>query len=99
MDAMFGGKLDEILSDGDTMQKLREIADTLSKNGDSPPPSESPQKPDVAAQATVLPSKVGGYCALLSALRPYLDSERRERVDKLIRALKMTDTAKNLIGF
>lgn len=94
MDSLFSGKLDDILSDKETMQKLRDIADSLGQKNkeQSPPPSEMPPSPQT-------PSKVGGYCALLSAIRPYLDDERRLRADKIIRALKMTETAKNLIGF
>ena len=94
MDALLGGRLDDILSDKETMQKLKEIADSLGKKDGGQPQREEPLPPSSPPA-----SKVGGYCALLSAVKPYLDDERRSRADKLIRALKMTETAKNLIGF
>ncbi len=109
MDSLFGDKLEKLLSNEQTMGKIREIANSLSENGGPegappPPPPPPPPKreppPDCPPKNDLRPppSRIGGYCAILSAIKPYLDAERRERVDKMIRVLKIAETAKTLMG-
>ena len=91
MDGVFGDKLDRILSDREMMDKIKEIAASIKDT--------SGQKENTAPQnIPAAPSKIGGYCAVLGAIRPYLDQSRQARIDKTLRALKMAETAKTFIG-
>ena len=104
MDQLFGDKLEQLLSNEQTMGKILEIASSLSGgSADAPPPKcdpppDCPPKRDACPPPPPPPSKVGGYCAILAAIKPYLDHERRERADKMIRALRIAETAKKIIG-
>lgn len=95
MDGIFGDKLDRLLSDEKTMEKIREIADSI---GGAAPSGEDGDKPSRPAPPPAVPSKIGGYCAVLGAIRPYLDKTRQERIDKTLRALKMAEAARSFIG-
>gem|GEM_PF-1391475 len=110
MDSLFGDKLEKLLSNEQTMGKIREIANSLSGSGGPegapppPPPPPPPPKPGGAPDCPPKndlrppPSRIGGYCAILAAIKPYFDSERRERIDKMIRVLRIAETAKTFIG-
>lgn len=99
MDSMFGGKLEQLLSDEDAMSKIREIANSLSLSNaqpqmrDMPPDDRQPPPPPPPPPG----ASVGGYCAILSAIKPYLDKERCERADKLIRMMRIAEMAKSFI--
>lgn len=92
MDAMFGGKLEKLLNDDDAMSKIREIANSISKTDASPESAPPP-----LSQSVPPPPKTGGYCAILSAIKPYLDRERCERADKLIQMMRIAEMAKAFI--
>lgn len=94
MDGVFGDKLDRILSDRETMDKIKEIAASI-KDTSGQKENTAPTAPQNIPAA---PSKIGGYCAVLGAIRPYLDQSRQARIDKTLRALKMAETAKTFIG-
>lgn len=96
MDAPLGDGLEKILGNEHIMEKIRELANEMS--GDAGGAPASPPQTDISAPKQLSPSKVGGYCAILAALRPYLDEKRRERVDKMIRVLRLAETAKTFIG-
>lgn len=109
MDSLFGDKLERLLSNEQTMEKIREIASSLSGSGGPdaapppPPPPPPPRReppPDCPPKNDLRPppSRIGGYCAILAAIKPYLDGERRERIDKIIRVLRIAETAKTFIG-
>ena len=104
MDQLFGDKLEKVLSNEQTMEKILEIASSLSGgNADAAPPPKCDPPPDCPPKRDACPpppppSRVGGYCAILAAIKPYLDPERRERADKMIRALHIAETAKKIMG-
>lgn len=96
MDAPLFDGLDKILGNEQMMSKIKALADEMSGASGAPAP-----KKDAPTQSVPAPrpgSKVGGYCAILSAVRPYLDDARQKRVDKVINVLRLADTARVFIG-
>lgn len=100
MDAPLFDGLDKILGNEQMMSKIKALADEMSGGAvasDAPAPQPGaapPPKPPMPPSKT----KAGGYCAILSAIRPYLDVARQKRVDKVISVLRLADTAKIFIG-
>lgn len=95
MDAPLFDGLDKILGNEQMMSKIKAIADEMSGTAGAPSSEAAPPpKPPVPPSKT----KVGGYCAILAAIRPYLDVTRQKRVDKVISVLRLADTAKIFIG-
>lgn len=99
MDAPLFDGLDKILGNEQMMSKIKALADEMSggavaSDAPAPQPGAAPPKPPMPPSKT----KVGGYCAILSAIRPYLDVARQKRVDKVISVLRLADTAKIFIG-
>lgn len=110
MDDLFS-KMQELLSDPESMKQISELAQMLQSetNDASAPPPEAPQTAEPAAA----PSDSGGglpfdpmmllkigeiwnnvqshdeNTALLLALRPHLKAERREKVDRAVRLLRL----------
>ena len=101
-------KLSEILSDPDSMQKIKALAEGIfsdrssSQNSSTSTESESPHNsppfslPDgidltkLMGIMTVLNTKNDDSRAgLLLALKPHLSPERRDRVDKAVKFLKI----------
>ncbi len=103
-------KLDAILSDPESMQKIMDLAKGLglsspprSENGETPPPppqsANSLGSEPLMGLGTLLSSFSGQsldskHTALLNALRPYLRPERQERLDRAIQTAKLVKTAK-----
>lgn len=100
MDAPLFDGLDKILGNEQMMAKIKALADEMSgASGASGAPDTPPKDlPTGNVPAPRPSSKVGGYCAILSAVRPYLDSARQKRVDKVINVLRLADTARVFIG-
>ena len=97
------GKMQELLSDPESMQQISELADMLrSETGDVPPPSDGECSSDAGGGLPFDPmmllklgelwqdsQKQDDNTALLLALRPHLQSERREKVDRAVKLLKL----------
>ena len=98
MDAPVFDGLDKILGNEQMMTKIKALADEMSGAAGTPAVSASSDSPAPSTPAPPIKSRVGGYCAILSALRPYLDVTRQKRVDKVINVLRLADTAKVFIG-
>lgn len=99
MDAPLFDGLDKILGNEQMMSKIKALAEEMSGGASTDAraveaPQSAVQKPPAQTQKT----KVGGYCAILSSIRPYLDEGRQKRVDKVISVLRLADTAKIFIG-
>lgn len=87
-------KLSEILNDPDGMAKIQSMAQSLLGDG-AATKTAAPALPmvDGAALGTILSalrdSGNDDRSRLLLALRPHLSEERRERVDKAVRLLRL----------
>lgn len=101
-------KLGDILSNPETSEKIRSIVDSIPSPDEhaSVPvavqttdvvPSSSPQFPLAALMkgggGAGVPKTIKNGRALLAALKPYLDSERREKIDKILEAMKLAEFA------
>lgn len=90
------GKISELLSDEESLQQLRELAQMFAEenggDGSSPPPEGA--APDLGgimklAGLAGAASKNDSSTELLLALRPHLGRERQERVDKAVKLLRL----------
>lgn len=103
MDDLFG-KMQELLSDPESMQQLSELAQMLQSESEGAGSSEQNCEEGASdfgglAFDPLLLMKLGELLgsanqpdentALLLALRPHLRSQRRERVDRAVRLLRM----------
>ncbi len=105
MEDMFG-KMQELLSDPESMKQLSELAQMLRTETDGasvPPAEEAPcENTDTGGGLPFDPmllmklgelwqssQKQDENTALLLALRPHLRSERREKVDRAVRLLRV----------
>ncbi len=112
MEDMFG-KMQELLSDPESMKQLSELAQMLrtETDGASAPPAEDapcentdnggglPFDPMLLMKLGELwqnSQKQDENTALLLALRPHLRSERREKVDRAVRLLRLMTVWKTL---
>lgn len=111
----FEDKLNQILSDPDSMAKIMNLAQLLggpsaAPNGPpDPPPKPSPPPPDDAFVKGILRLMQQAQHtdkrqeALLCALKPYLAPERQAKIDEALRIAKLSQLAgfalKNYGGF
>lgn len=99
MNGDFSQKLNQVLSNPAMMAQIKALADTMTENNthvneseavDSPQniqPETLPEKISVPPLFTPSPSfekNLQNACALLSALKPFLDSRRQEKIDKML---------------
>lgn len=90
-------KINSVLSDPESVKQLGEIAQMLGFSPDSPPPQaeESPSPaPDVGAIMNLAGKlkEAGGdddNIRFLMALRPLLSEEKRPKIDKAVKMLKL----------
>lgn len=84
-----------------------DAADTKVGNDAAEPVSDeshtanTPALPDLSAIASILGSHSGKKdprCELLGALRPFVDNGRRERIDQLIKLLRLADMASGFLS-
>lgn len=108
-------KLGEILSDPQMSEKIRAIAESVPppKNAEDAAVSSAPSPPAPSVPPALPLSLLSGLGsggsapktivngkALLIALKPFLDSERCEKIDRILSAMKLAEFAgifKNLI--
>lgn len=111
----FEDKLNQILSDPDSMAKIMNLAQSLggpsaAPNGPPhPPPKPPPPPPDDAFVKGILRLMQQAQHtdkrqeALLCALKPYLAPERQAKIDEALRIAKLSQLAgfalKNYGGF
>jgi len=89
-------KISQILSDNDSMEKLRKMAESLL--GDSAPVPTPKTGGDEIDISKILPiinrlktPQNNSRTALLLALRPHLSRERQARLDKAVKLLKVAE--------
>ena len=102
-------KINAILSDPDTMQKIMAMAQSLNQSQpppepQAPTPSPSPM-PDIDFSMVQRLSGLVGQSnidknqkSLLSALGPYLSRDRIQKLEKAMRAAKMANMASLFLG-
>ena len=99
-------KLGAVLSNPQLMQQIMSMAATLSASQEQPSPE--PQKPMIPdfdpamiQQMMNLAGKLGAddhQKNLLHALRPYLTEERIQKLEKAMRAAKLSKVASGILG-
>ena len=111
----FEDKLNQILSDPDSMAKIMNLAQSLggpsaASNGPPDPPSKPPPPPpdDAFVKGILRLMQQAQHTdkrqeALLCALKPYLAPERQAKIDEALRIAKLSQLAgfalKNYGGF
>ena len=99
-------KLTELLSDPESMNRVRQMAESILGESGDEPPAPSPAA-DISALGDMLgtgelqsiisviskmkSAKDDSRVQLISALRPHLSEERRKRADTAIKILKLLD--------
>ena len=95
-----GAKLSEILSDPESMNRVREMAESILNEKQEPPPPKNDFTDafDIGeiSQIMGLVSKLQSSnddprAALLFALKPHLSEAKREKVDTAIKILRLLD--------
>lgn len=99
MNGDFSQKLNQVLSNPAMMAQIKALADTMTENNSQPHESETDdsykdirteqftEKITVPPFFTPSPSfekNLQNACALLSALKPFLDNRRQEKIDKML---------------
>ncbi len=99
MNGDFSQKLNQVLSNPAMMAQIKALADTMTENNAQPHESEKDDSPqDIRTEQftekmnappffTPSPSfekNLQNACALLSALKPFLDNRRQEKIDKML---------------
>ena len=97
--ADFQDQLNNILSNPDAMSQIMQLAQSLSDNGDAPPPKEPPVM--IAKLLPVIQELSGQQDSnarqLLYALRPYLKQERQEKIERALQLAKLFRVGKTLL--
>ncbi len=111
----FEDKLNQILSDPDSMAKIMSLAQSLGGEQNAPPPPPAPPRPqpspppdDAFVKGILRLMQQAQHTdkrqeALLCALKPYLAPERQAKIDEALRIAKLSQLAglafKNYGGF
>lgn len=106
----FGEKLNRILSNPTMMAQIKSLADTMTENHapneirkEEPPPALSiPEKAAVPAfftPSSTFEKNMKNTCALLTALKPFLDENRCAKVDKMLSMIHFAQMAGQLGQF
>lgn len=103
-------KMNALLSDPETMQKLSAMAQSLGLGGTQnstpqPPPKQDAPLPDIDLSMVQKISSLAGRSnvdknqqSLLRALGPYLSRERIGKLERAMRAAKMAQMASSFLG-
>ena len=101
----FENKLGQILGNPEMMGKIMAMAQNFGNQEPPPEPQPEPQMPEIDFAAiqklTGLMGKAGVDAqqkALLSALTPYISSERIHKLEKAMRAAKLAGVATTFLG-
>ena len=111
----FEDKLNQILSDPDSMAKIMSLAQSLGREQSAPSPPPAPPRPqpppppdDAFVKGILRLLQQAQHTdkrqeALLCALKPYLAPERQAKIDEALRIAKLSQLAglafKNYGGF
>ena len=111
----FEDKLNQILSDPDSMAKIMSLAQSLGREQSAPSPPPAPPRPqpppppdDAFVMGILRLMQQAQHTdkrqeALLCALKPYLAPERQAKIDEALRIAKLSQLAglafKNYGGF
>ncbi len=111
----FEDKLNQILSDPDSMAKIMSLAQSLGREQSAPSPPPAPSRPqpppppdDAFVKGILRLMQQAQHTdkrqeALLCALKPYLAPERQAKIDEALRIAKLSQLAglafKNYGGF
>lgn len=111
----FEDKLNQILSDPDSMAKIMSLAQSLGREQNAPSPPPAPPRPqpspppdDAFVKGILRLMQQAQHTdkrqeALLCALKPYLAPERQAKIDEALRIAKLSQLAglafKNYGGF
>ena len=102
----FENKMNDLLKSPESMEQIMKLARSLSGNnsserksefeqGEQGNPQQNPEAPDFGS---IDPRLMGLFGAtLISALKPYLKSDRREKIDKALQIAKLAKVAKTVI--
>lgn len=106
MNGDLSDKLNQILSNPSMMAQIKALADTMTVSGsaqsEAPAQAERPtpvfeeEKPAVPAFFTPSPTfekNMKNTCALLSALKPFLDEKRCAKIDKMLSMIRFAEMA------
>ena len=110
MNGDFSDKLGQILSDPNMMAQIKALADTMTASSAAQSEEEMPAPPSnpvteafsVPPFFTPSPSfekNMKNTCALLAALKPFLDERRCEKVDKMLSMIHFAEMAGKLGNF
>lgn len=90
----------KLAADKDVSEKIREIITSPEKSQTSPPSPLSPPSPPSPPSADGENKTLKSGKALLLALKPYLDDGRKEKIEKILGAMRLAEYAqvfKNLM--
>ena len=101
-----GERLNALLSDPESMQKLVGMASGLASSGlfsapvppkEEPPREEPKQEPIPDARKRGLSGAGAKHKALLCAVRPYLNEERQTRIDSMMKLIGLAELAETVM--
>ena len=109
MNGDFSQKLNQVLSNPAMMAQIKALADTMTENNaqtngaetdtvpkELHPPERLPEKMNPPPFFTPAPSfekNLQNACALLVALKPFLDGRRQEKIDKMLSMMQFAKMA------
>ena len=104
MNGDFSEKLSQVLSNPAMMAQIKALADTMTENGakgEATPQKEAPKETfpeNHASPAFFTPSptfekNMQNTCALLYALKPFLDENRCAKIDKMLSMIRFAEMA------
>ena len=112
MNGDFSQKLNQVLSNPAMMAQIKALADTMTENEGTQkteqenhfapkevvpePVTEKPSVPPFFTPSPSFEKNLQNACALLTALKPFLDQKRQDKIDKM---LSMMHFAKMAGGF
>lgn len=110
MNADFSEKLGQILSNPTMMAQIQSLADMMTEQDakeeapqEQPPPAlplpEKTQIPSFFTPSSTFEKNMKHTCALLTALKPFLDENRCAKVDKMLSMIQFAQMAGKLGQF